>query len=217
MHRLQHDKPDWADISPDARNSWQRIAVATRGYGTLGNVITLSGLVLSLVGLWNLYDGKLVLGVWLLATGRVADILDGYAAEHTKTKSRIGEALDAVTDKVIALIAIIVFITTHIVPLGPLLFVLLLSVTNIVLSTTARLRGRELHPSDAGKYAAILEWLMLLCFVIAYILPKHSTFAADVCNVLGYLLLALAIVPAVMAIIDYSRRAFAPHGQSQTT
>jgi len=214
MHRLQHDKPDWADVPPDAQNNWQHIAVATRGYGTLGNFITLAGLVLSLVGLRNINDGKLVLGVWLLGIGRVADILDGYAAEHTKTKSRIGEALDAVTDKMIALIAVVVFAAGHTIPIIPLLFIFLHSVTNVVLSIIARLRGREIHPSDSGKYAAILEWLTLLCFIVARILPKHSVFAADAFNALGYVLLALAIVPAVMASIEYGRRALSPQSEA---
>ena len=207
MHRLQHDKPDWADVPVDARNNWQRIAVATRGYGTLGNAITLSGLVLSLVGVGNIHDGKLFVGVCLLGVGRIADILDGYAAEHTKTKSRIGEALDATSDKIMALVTVVVFAVGHIIPLGPLLFVFLHSVTNTVFSATARLRGRELHPSDAGKYATILEWVVLLWFVIARILMKHHVFAADVCSALGYLLLVITIAPAVIASLGYGRQA----------
>jgi phosphatidylglycerophosphate synthase len=215
MHRLQHDKPDWADVPADARNSWQRIAVATHGYGTLGNAITLSGLALSLVGVGNIRDGKLVVGVCLLGIGRVADILDGYVAEHTKTKSRIGEALDATSDKIMALVTVAVFAVGHIIPLGPLLFVFLHSVTNTVFSATARLRGRELHPSDAGKYATILEWVVLLWFLIARILMKHHVFAAGVCSVLGYLLLVITIAPAVIASIGYGRQALSPREPSQ--
>jgi phosphatidylglycerophosphate synthase len=206
MHVLQHNQSDWTNVSPKDRNSWQRLAAATRGIVALGNFVTIVGLLVALFGMYKIYRGDLVLGVLLVGVGRFADVLDGYAASLTKTKSKVGEGFDAASDKLIVLAAFGVFLARHIVPTVPLVLIFLHNALNVSLSIVARHSGKELHPSKSGKYATFLEWLTFLSFVAAKLIGNHSVFLADLCLVIGYILFVVTCIPAIDSTIGYFKR-----------
>ena len=205
---MRRGRADWADIPQASRTRWQRVAVATRGLVTPGNAVTVLGLVLSLVGAWRIYtNDTLVSGLVLLMAGRAADMADGFIADRTRTKSPVGEVLDAGCDKLVAGVVFITFLAGHIIPLLPLLVLLVQAIINITSSVVAKRRGRELHPSVLGKRAAVVEWLVVFWFLLARLLTPHSVFLADVCNVAGYANLLVFIVWGADASIGYARHA----------
>ncbi len=204
---MRRGRPDWADIPQGSRTRWQRAAAATHGLVTLGNVVTIVGVVLSLVGAWRIYDGALVLGLVLLVAGRAADMADGLVADRTHTKSPLGELLDAACDKLVAGVVLITFLVAHTVPPLPLLVLLAQAIINIVSSTIARRRGRELHPSKLGKRAAAVEWVVVFWFLLAQLIAPHSAFLADACNAAGYASLLLFIIWGADASVGYIRHA----------
>lgn len=125
-------------------------------------MLTLCGLTLVFSGLLAILQEKYGLGLLLVAIGRASDIADGWVADHTKTKSPLGEALDAGADKLTTLATIVVFFAAHIAPLWLLTLLLLPHVIISVLAMRAHTRHYALHPSGLGKISMILVWLSLL-------------------------------------------------------
>src|SRR5258708_6783173 len=94
-----YTNPGWK-IDPTAANFWQRFALQTNGVVTPGNILSISGLVLVVWGAWLLGSGeRWTAGVALVTAGRFFDVLDGYTAELTGTKSRLGAMVDVACDK----------------------------------------------------------------------------------------------------------------------
>lgn len=207
-HTVQHEKSDWEAISPPLRTSWQRLAAHTHGFVTPGNLVTICGVLLSFVGIGFLYNERYGWGFILLVLGRFADIIDGFVADRTKTKSRVGEALDAGFDKVVAVAAIVVFLWKDVVPFVPLIILLVISMCNVGLGAVAKLRRRIIHPTQAGKYAALLQWLSLCFFVLAKAITSWSIFGADLCNFVGYGALVISLLPAIDSARGYAHDAF---------
>lgn len=208
---MQHEKSDWDAVPPQARTRWQRIAAATHGFVTPGNVITTLGLLLSSLGLYVLWNRRFASGLCLLLAGRLLDIIDGLVADRTKTKSHVGEALDAGFDKVVAVAAIVVFLTKGFVPQFPLAVILVVSLCNVGFGAVAKLRRRPIHPTQTGKYAAFLQWICLLFFVLAAAIASRSVFGADICNFMAYVVFAVSLLPGIDSAVGYACDAFGRH------
>lgn len=162
-------KPDWIATPPADQNAWQRLAAATHGTVTPGNVMSVAGFCLVVWGLWTVGD-HLLRGAILLGLGRLADIIDGVTAEATATKSPSGEALDATLDKLSALGALAVLAATGIVPLWIAAAILVQNACNAVAGVLARERHVVLHPSRSGKLATAGFWLTIFAFIVAALL-----------------------------------------------
>lgn len=156
---------DWDAVPPRARNRWQRTAAATHGYVAPGNAVSLIGAALSILGFVYVYQGKLWIGFVMIVIGRVCDILDGYVAHYSGTKSTVGETVDAGLDKFVMLVAFVVFASTEIVPFAPLVALGIQQLVAAGLGAYARLKGLHMHPSRWGKYSAIVQWAALLLYI----------------------------------------------------
>jgi phosphatidylglycerophosphate synthase len=205
VHSLRDNKADWRRVDPKSWNSWQRLAVRTYGLITPANAITIAGLCLSLYGISRIYYGSFFIGLLLLGIGRLADILDGTVATRTNTRSHIGESLDAGTDKVVAGVTFIALIAGKTIPWLPVLIILTQNVISVLISTFAKYRNRELHPSNIGKLTALIQWLVLLLFICARAVSAKSTFLSDVLNTIGYMGLVPFVILGLDAIIGYAR------------
>lgn len=202
LHRATR-KPDWARISRRHRNFWQRLAMATNGVVTLGNLLTLIGFVMVVVGLVELVQQHYWSGVWILFVSRLLDIADGWAAELTGTKSPLGEALDAGLDKLSVLLAIIVFLTCSIIPVWAVVVLVAPHVIIAAISGAAIRRGHRLHPSLAGKISMALGWFTLGGFLL---MKAANVGAASWLAWVTYVLTAGSAVAGFYAIQSYVRR-----------
>ena len=161
LHRTT-GRPDWANITPANRNAWQRLAMVSRGWLTPGNVFTLSGLFIVIIGLYWLMSAYYWLALYALIVGRCFDLLDGWAAEVTGTKSPLGEILDAVSDKIGTLLTLG---AACLIPVAPWWLLLGLALPHLIIaaiSYAANRRGRRLHPSRLGKISMAAAWIGLL-------------------------------------------------------
>lgn len=165
---------DWDKLSPAKRTTWQRVAASSGGVLTPGNFISLVGGALVLDGLFLISRGSVMTGLGVIFLGRMADILDGLVADYTKTKSDIGELLDATIDKIVIFTSLIVILTQNLVPSVISITVLVHSIYNSLLALLAKATDRELHPSAAGKWAVALAWLVLLSYILAGQLKNHA-------------------------------------------
>ncbi len=159
--------PDWEKVRHGDRNSWQRMAATTSGVLTPGNIISAVGVIVVLIGLYALSQGQLWLGLSAVALGRVADILDGIAANTTGTKSSLGEAVDATCDKIGAFAAFIVLAGASIVWWPVVLMLGVYNLINSLLGLLAKQRRVVIHPRQTGKLSAAGQWVGLLGLVLA--------------------------------------------------
>ena len=164
LHQVTNS-PDWSSTPRHKRNFWQRIAAKTNGVGTPGNILSIAGFVLVLIGLWIVVVHSLWEGTFLVGFGRLADILDGIIAHRTGTKSPLGRAIDATLDKIGAVLALSVFALHNILPVWVAAAILLQNVANILVSIYAPWRRIFLNPSEAGKIATAGFWLTIVVFV----------------------------------------------------
>ena len=165
LHRTD-GQPEWASIDPSAYNFWQRIAAATHGYVTPGNLTTLCGLVLVVIGLMQIIAEEYWLGGTLIIVGRLFDLVDGWLADITRTKSPLGETADAGADKIETFAAIVVLFIAALAPWWLLAALILPHVGITVIAYVARKRNVTLHPSRLGKISMALLWLALFGFIL---------------------------------------------------
>lgn len=193
-----NENPDWTRVAHDQANVWQRLALATRGVITPGNLLSVAGVVIVAWGALLLGGDSWILGLLLVGLGRLADIADGVAASYTQTKSRLGEAVDTTCDKLTVAIIVFVAFADHIVQPW---FLAVIAAYNLYLICFAVLKGRRyrLHPSRYAKLAMFTSWLAILCMVIDAKRPLTSLSLA------ATLLAALYTLLAVLALYTYHR------------
>lgn len=165
LHR-SGKKPDWAKISRRRWSVWQRLAGGSGGILTPGNLITLGGFALVMVGLLLLVMETYWLGLVCVAAGRLCDLADGWLADRTKTKSPLGEMLDSTADKLETVTALAVLVVIQLLPVPAALLVLVPQLALGLLSFTRWHRGRRLHPSRLGKLSMAFAWSGLIIFIL---------------------------------------------------
>jgi phosphatidylglycerophosphate synthase len=143
------------------------MAAKTNGVLTPSNAVTMLGFGLVIWGFVDIAAKQYWLGLALVLIGRLADLLDGWLAQITATKSPIGEFLDATVDKLCGLVALIVLYATGIVPRWVLLAIFLpqIAISLVAVIDFIGKRGRQHHPALAGKISMALSWITLGGFV----------------------------------------------------
>jgi phosphatidylglycerophosphate synthase len=197
-------RSDWSDIPPQQRNIWQRWAAASRGVIAPANLVSIAGAVLVLYGLYLLSTEHILRGATYIFVGRMADIFDGYVAEHTKTKSPFGEALDASVDKILIILALVIVFDKHLVPLIVGIGIAIQTVYVTGLAIVARRLSGGLHPSRSGKISTALIWLSTGLFLIVDVLKQRGdslTFARGA----AYSCFGLFLITALWSSVNYTR------------
>ncbi len=179
---------DWDRKNASPLNNWQKVAKSTRGILTPGNLASLGGGMAAVYGLWLIMDGEVVNGLIFLAAGRIADIADGIIADYTKTKSPLGETVDATIDKLVVALSLIVLGALQLVPWWIILIVAFQNIVNVFSSVLAKLRNRTLHPSRLGKISAAFSWFT----IIAY--PLGDWLRQDIAPSGGSFLVVLSLI-----------------------
>lgn len=203
LHKSEQ-KPDWR-VTPSSRwNGWQRLANSTNGIATPGNLATAMGLGLVIWGLVLVGSGDYFTGALLLAGGRLFDLLDGYLANATKTKSPLGEIIDTATDKLEIFLALVLLLYIQAVPSGVVLTILIFSVWIFGAALAAWLKKYRLHPSLSGKLATAAAWASLIIFIFDYALSQPNGYLLF----FGYLFFGAFLATGFFAAFGYSRAAF---------
>jgi CDP-diacylglycerol--glycerol-3-phosphate 3-phosphatidyltransferase len=195
---------DWDLVPAENRNVWQRLAARTSGVVTPGNAVSLLGIVLVLSGLAIMSANEFWWGFGVLALGRIADIVDGTIANSTGTKSPVGEAVDAIFDKIAAIAVLVFFVYYQWIPIVPMLLVALHVCANSILALTARIRHVELHPTAAGKISTVGAWAILLVFPAATAVDRLGWHSAQTgLMAFGYVLTVVFAALATQAVRKY--------------
>ena len=190
--------PDWHDTPHAKQSLLQKIAAGTKGIVTLGNIISLIGIGLVLLGCICIVAEQYWLGGALIVFGRLLDLADGYVADKTKTKGPVGELVDASFDKFGTIAALITLFVADIVA-WPLLIALLVPQLIISLISFYRKAHRQpIHPSLFGKLSMAAVWAAIAFFLVAK--------ASDVwgLTVAGVLIAALSFTLGTIASVQYA-------------
>jgi phosphatidylglycerophosphate synthase len=210
LHRIS-GKAEWSTVALSKRNGWQRVAAATHGVVTIGNFFSLIGILSVPFGLWLIIGrDDYLLGVVTLAAGRLGDVIDGWAADKTGTKSPLGELIDATFDKISIAVTVVGLLIAGAVPWWALLVWLLPHLINSMVALLAWRTNRRLHPSAAGKVSTATGWISILGFAAS---PAFTTAGkhSDMYYVVYGVALALLLITAVlglMATVSYIREFF---------
>jgi len=205
MHRSKK-VADWDNTLAEERNLWQKLAY--RSYGTLtpANFVSLVGGVLAVYGLVLILNTEIVSGLLLLTIGRVADLLDGLIAEYTKTKSPLGELVDAVADKLVIVFALYVFATIDLVPWPIVALIAVQNVFNGLVGIISRLRKLRLHPSKYGKYSTALAWVTLIFYPFGqWIKDNENSITGVILIIISLASFSLWLVVGFLASLKYGR------------
>lgn len=172
LHRTDK-KPQWESTAESDRNIWQRIAHKTYGVVTPANLVSLTGLALTMSGLQDFRRGDKQKAATKIIVGRACDIADGLVAEHTKTKSPLGEAVDATIDKISMAHGLYVLSETDTIPAFATASFFTQNIVNTAATAVAKKRGVELHPSLEGKITTLLQWAAIGGYVIDNVLTEQ--------------------------------------------
>lgn len=205
LHRIL-GKAEWARVPEAKRNVWQKIAARTHGIVTIGNFFSIIGLASVPYGLWLILNqAHYFPGIGVLLLGRGCDLLDGWLADKTHTKSPLGEKLDATIDKLSIAITVIALAAGQMISWVVLVVLLTPHLVIAILALAAFLRGQQLHPSLEGKISMAVAWFCLLAFTALqsfhFMVSQWTTVALTAMAAYG--LLFISVVLGLAATYGY--------------
>lgn len=197
LHRAK--KADWETINPKDYTTLQRVAAKTTGLVTPANIVTIIGLGIVIYGLAVILHGEYILGLLLLATGRVLDIVDGALAEATKTKSPVGEIFDAAADKAGTIATIVVLLMAQLAPWWVIAVLIAPQLIIPVIAYYKRRKGIKVHPTRHGKVSMACAWVGIVGLVVVEASGQNM-----VAVILTYGAIVLSTWLGIYAIYQYS-------------
>lgn len=210
MHRISGEA-EWVSVADTERNVWQQVAAATSGVVTIGNFFSLLGLASVPLGLWLIIGREQhLLGALVLAVGRLGDVLDGWAADKTGTKSPLGELLDASFDKISIIVTVVALLIATVIPWWALVIWATPHLINSVFALAAWRQNRRLHPSSFGKISTATGWMAMLTFVVSahFNDPTKNVDFYSIATGIALGLLAVTAILGLVASVSYIRDYF---------
>lgn len=201
LHRA-HKKPDWDSVKRSDRNVFQKVSAATRGILSPANVITVIGLAAVVTGLDAILNGHIWVGLVLLAVGRLLDIVDGAVADMTMTKSPLGEAVDATSDKIGTLLTIIVLFVGGITYWWVILVLLIPQLVIAMVVFYKKHKGIAVHPTLQGKFSMASAWIGIVGLLVVKALG--DTAITPAISSIVYVTIGVSFALSMYALWQYS-------------
>lgn len=182
------------------------------------NALTILRILVTPLLLYLLYRATLAGHFWALTLfvfAAISDWLDGKLARRYAVKSRLGQYLDPMADKILVLGTFIVLVIRfpEIVPWWAVLIVASRDAAVTVLRSVLERRGKTLHTSSTAKWktAAQLTYLIafLLTLTLTHVPGAIGAFAADMIESSFYFwsLLVVAAITVFTGIQYFTNRA----------
>ncbi len=162
---------DWRRTRRGRYNTWQKIAAETGGWITPANILSVGGLLFVAYGGYLLISDDYYAGFLTIVVGRLADLVDGYVADNTGTKSPLGEMIDVVCDKLAIGIVLPILALEGLVPPYIIAAIVAQNLVVGIISLLGRGRAINLHPNQEGKLSVAASWVAVIAFALANSLP----------------------------------------------
>jgi phosphatidylglycerophosphate synthase len=205
LHRIE-GRADWADVSVSQQNQWQKVAARTHGIVTISNFFSLVGLASIPYGLWALSHEAYITAVIILGLGRLCDLLDGWLADLTHTKSPLGEKIDASFDKISTVATVTGLVVLGVVPGSWLLLLVTPHLLIAPIVVLAYFMGKPAHPSVPGKFSMAVIWATIVGYILLHPLAGQWE---DVGKILVAISFYVAVGLGLIALVGYIRHLFA--------
>lgn len=177
------------------------------------NALTIGRIVLTPVVLWLLLSGSLVGQVWALGLFIIAatsDYLDGRLARSLGARSRLGQFLDPLADKILVIgtFVVLAILMPYVVPWWAVAVILLRDVAVTAFRTRVESQGRSVKTLQAArlKTAAQLTFLigMLVLLIAAKVPGAVGRLARDIVeSQVPYALLIVVVLVTVATGLQY--------------
>lgn len=128
------------------------------------NIITISRIASLILGFVFFIKNKIILSLIFYIYGAVSDALDGYFARKLSAYSKLGQYLDAISDKLYFLsLIIILLIYKYYLIVIPLIIELIISVINYLILK----KNKKVFTERVGKYKTTLLTIDLILGIIS--------------------------------------------------
>lgn len=209
LHRLANGRNDWNTLDPDEMNILQKIAKYTKGVVTAANAVTIMGTVAVMNGLFDYINGNKAEGLAKVAGGRLADLGDGYIADRTGTKGRVGRDLDAGVDFVQLGFALPMLVESGTLPWVPAVAVAVPKFVDAGATISAKLRRKEINTTFEGKRSISMIWTGIGALMLNQVAEKHLPgFTDTALDVIGWGGIVVGAVYHIPATAEYASIGF---------
>ena len=205
LHRADRHTADWEKKAPEDRNVFERVAANTKGILTPGNIVSAAGTILTLSGISDVAKGKKAAGATKIIAGRTLDLVDGWLADKTGTKSATGEAVDASGDKIQIGYALFKLWKADVIDTPVAVSFGVQNAVNTFATVMAKKHGAELHPSGAGKYVTAGQWVSLSGYVLDSMTPAEQTGGDSTLRSIADTVAVGSMVAGAYVNVDYVR------------
>ena len=211
MHRIETEA-EWHSVPVSEWNNYQKFADKHGEWATPANLISAIGAVSTVSGLvliGNSNNTSVITGVAAIGFGRAMDIMDGYVAAKTGTKSPTGEKVDAGVDTALMVGALAILMKNGTFPEAQGIATAAITATKMVFTGIAQMRNNETHVSRAGKLGVFGLWGGIGSYAIekmSNVLEYPS--AGNLFHSIGNVTLGAGLVLSAIAANDYRKNAY---------
>jgi cardiolipin synthase len=172
---------------------------------TIPNLLTLVRIILTPFILVELSRGQYMIGGWTFGGAAFTDILDGWLARRFGSKSKIGQYLDPIADKILLTCIYVGLAMAGAVPLWIVLLIIGRDLWILLLSSVALrfTEFRNLQPSLWGKASTFFQIMAAVSVMAA------RAYGNDWYLRISTVLLGGVAILAAVSGVDYSLRGVA--------
>ncbi len=181
-HKIINNKPDWEHIPKEDWNNWQKIASATNSLITPGNIVSGTSFGLLKYGLKQVEQGNQWRGLSIIIGSKVGDLIDGFVADKTGTKSPIGAVVDQTTDKLSLLTTFPTIKKMELVPNSVLYPIMAQNSLNVYIAAKSQLGKVKMKGSSKeGKITQVSQWSTMGLFALSKMTEgNHNDFSKKI-------------------------------------
>ncbi len=128
------------------------------------NMVTILRLISLVIGFILFINDKIVLSLGLYILGAISDFVDGYLARRLKAYSKIGQYLDAISDKLyfLSLIIILLINNNYLI-----IIVLFMEIIITIINYLIIKKNKKVFTERVGKFKTTLLMITLILGIIS--------------------------------------------------
>lgn len=173
LHRSS-ERPEWEGYANNEQNPFQKVAAATKGIVTIGNVLTGAGYLITKSGYNDMDKGRTGKAMAKVFIGRFFDVADGIAADKTKTKSREGAEADAIADQKLMYDGLELMGRHEVAPSPVVRGFGALAILNAYAAVKGKSEGKKMDTSLSGKLSTFIKWGSLVGYMSSKALAESG-------------------------------------------
>ncbi len=175
----------------------------------LPNALTISRILITPVLLWLYFVDTTSAQVWafvLFVAAAISDYLDGKLARDFGARSRLGQYLDPLADKVLVLgtFAVLAYLMPQHVPVWGVALIALRDVLVTALRTAAESRGRSLATLQVARQKTLVQLIFLIAVLLLRAMERLPAPLSEIARAVLSSWAPLVVMIGVVAFTVYT-------------